>query len=121
MRVIIAGGRTITDSAYVKKAVSESGFNLTEIISGGAKGVDTLGEKYAKKAGIDLVTFHANWTGLGNKAGPIRNMKMAMYAASDLSKKGGLIAVWDGKSRGTGGMINIAKSLGLKVFIYRVD
>jgi len=120
MRIIIAGCRHITNGNLVRKAVEKSGFNITEIVSGGAKGVDTLGENYAKKAGIDLITIHANWTGLGKKAGPLRNMRMANYAASDKSKKGGLIAVWDGVSRGTKNMIDTAKALGLKVFIYRV-
>ena len=121
MRVIIAGGRNINSVGHVRKAIGQSGFTITEVVSGGAKGVDRLGESFAKSAGIDLVIFPANWIRLGSKAGPIRNLKMASYAASDLSKKGGLIAVWDGKSRGTKSMIAIAKTIGLKVFIYRID
>ena len=121
MKIIIAGGRNITDESLVRKAVESSGFNITEVVSGGARGVDTLGENYAKRAGIDIVTIHANWTKHGKSAGPIRNMKMATYVVSDLSKKGGLIAIWDGASRGTANMISTAEALKLKVFIYRID
>lgn len=121
IRTIIAGSRTITDGNLIKKAVESSGFSITEVISGGATGVDKLGENYAHKAGIDLITIHANWVKHDRAAGPIRNMKMAVYATSDRSKKAGLIAIWDGKSRGTKNIIDTATRLGLKVFIYRVD
>jgi len=121
MRTIIAGSRTITDDHVLKKAVEESGFVVTEIISGGARGVDRLGEAYAKKAGIDLVIFPANWNAHGKAAGHIRNKRMARYAIEDKSRPGALIALWDGVSRGTLSMIDIAKDLGLKVFVLRVD
>lgn len=121
MKTIIAGSRTITNMAYLKKAINDSGFNITEIISGGAKGVDRLGEDYARAAGIDLVTFHANWKKHGKAAGPIRNKRMAEYASSEKNRRNGLIALWDGVSRGTKNMIDSAKCEGLKVFIYLVD
>jgi hypothetical protein len=120
MKVIIAGGRNITSVGHVRRAIGSSNFTITEVISGGAKGVDKLGEDFAKAAGIDLAIFPANWA-VGKKAGPVRNMRMARYAMSDVSKKGGLIAIWDGVSKGTKSMIDIATTLGLKVFIYRID
>lgn len=46
MRTIIAGSRSITDYALIQKAVSESGFEITEVVSGGAIGVDRLGERW---------------------------------------------------------------------------
>jgi hypothetical protein len=121
MRTIIAGSRGITHLRYIKEAVEKSGFLITEIVSGGARGVDRLGEEYAKHAGVDLVIFPANWTKNGKAAGHIRNERMAEYAIADDSRPGGLIAVWDGKSRGTQSMIRYADDLGLKVFIFRVD
>lgn len=121
MRTIIAGSRTINDMRLLKRAVEQSDFLVTEIISGGARGVDRLGEMYAKSAGIDLVIFPANWTANGKAAGPIRNKRMAKYAIADESRPGALIALWDGESRGTKSMIDIAESLGLKVFIFLVD
>jgi hypothetical protein len=121
MRTIIAGSRSITGLRQVKEAVDKSEFIITEVISGGARGVDRLGEEYARQAGIDLVIFPANWTKNGKAAGHIRNERMAQYAIEDKGRPGGLIAVWDGMSRGTQSMIRYANDLGLKVFIFRVD
>lgn len=113
MRTIIAGGRGITDKSIVWEAVESSGFDITEVVSGAARGVDTLGEEWARANGIPVEQFPADWSTHGRAAGPIRNAKMAAYGEA-------LIAVWDGKSKGTGNMINNARKLGLEVFIYEV-
>lgn len=118
MKVIIAGSRTIEDYKLLKRAINSSEFNITEIISGGAQGVDRMGERYAKEAGIDLVIMPANWKKHGKAAGPIRNEKMAAYASSDKNIRGGLIALWDGKSRGTKNMIDNAEKYKLNKFVY---
>lgn len=121
MRTIIAGSRGIDNYRCVVKAVDESGFPITEIVSGGARGADKLGERYADKNGIDLVIFPANWTKHKRAAGPIRNERMAKYAIADESRPGALIALWNGTSRGTKNMIETAKRFGLKVFVFPVD
>lgn len=106
MRVIIAGMRTGAPWADIYRAVSESGFEITEVVSGAARGVDRMGEKLAADRGIPVTRFPADWKLHGKSAGPIRNAEMADYADA-------LIAVWDGHSRGTGDMIDTAKKLGL--------
>lgn len=111
MKVIIAGSRTVTDLAIIETAIRKADFPITEVVSGGARGVDTLGEEYAKKNGIPIKRFPANWDKYGKSAGYKRNVQMAEYADA-------LIAVWDGESRGTMHMINIARDLGIKNFIY---
>lgn len=100
MKTIIAGGRDYHDYGHVRKQLDyfRKTHDITEIVSGGAKGVDTLGEQYAEEMNIKLKIFRANWDKNGRAAGPIRNGKMAEYADQ-------LIAVWDGKSRGTKNMI----------------
>lgn len=113
MKTIVAGSRTINDYKVVEEAIKESGFDITEIVSGMAGGVDTLGILYAKKNHIPYVTFPANWNKHGKAAGVVRNIQMAKYADS-------LIAVWDGKSRGTGHMIKDAVKKGLKIFVKNV-
>ena len=126
MRVIIAGTRSLYRTEVVRKAIAESGWTLNEIISGGAQGVDTIGEEIAKEDGIDLVRFPANWKKLNKAAGYKRNEKMAWYANLFNEEggvipdklKGGLIAVWDGQSTGTKNMIEIAERVGLPVFIH---
>lgn len=110
MRTIIAGSRTIRDYALVKKSIEESGFKITEVVSGLALGVDTLGIAWAKENKIPVKKFHAYWDRNGKSAGIIRNNEMACYADA-------LIAVYDGKSRGTAHMIKAANEKGLKVFV----
>lgn len=113
-RVIIAGGRDIHDYDLVLDAIEESGFRIDVVISGGAKGVDALGEKYSEEMMLNLTIFRADWQTHGRAAGPIRNRKMAENADA-------LIAVWDGKSRGTKNMIETATKLGLLVYVKRTD
>ena len=113
MKVIIAGGRKIIDYSLVEKAVKESGFDITEVVSGKARGVDLLGETWAVHHNLPVKLFPADWTKYRNGAGPIRNKQMAEYADA-------LIVVWDGKSSGTADMIENAKKRGLKVYIERV-
>ena len=113
MKVIIAGGRDINDYDLVLDAVEESQFEIETVISGGAKGVDSLGEQFAEDMNLNLKIFRADWATHGRAAGPIRNRKMAENADA-------LIAIWDGKSRGTKNMIETAKKLGLLVYVKMV-
>lgn len=114
MKVIIAGGRDIHDYNLVLQAIEESGFVPTEIVSGMAPGVDTLAVQYAKEKELPLQQFWAEWGFYGRSAGPIRNRQMANYGEA-------LIAIWDGKSRGTKNMIEEATKRGLRVFVKRID
>ena len=113
MRVVIAGSRGITDYSVVCDAVRESGFEITEEVSGGAYGVDSLGERWAREHRIPCKVFPADWKTYGRSAGYRRNEQMADYADA-------VIAVWDGSSRGTKHMIDIANRLNLKVFLHRI-
>ena len=113
MKVIIAGSRTITNEQAIFTAIKESGFEITEVVSGGAAGVDKFGEKYANRYDIPLKIFPADWEKKKASAGIIRNAEMAKYAEA-------LIAVWDGKSRGTKNMIETATKKGLKVFVWKL-
>ena len=112
MKVIIAGGRKFDN---YKLLVSKCDKALSvvphvEIVSGGAIGADNLGQIYAIEKGYDIKVFPADWLKYGKRAGPIRNEEMAKYADA-------LIAFWDGKSKGTKHMIDLAKSNNIRVFI----
>lgn len=113
MKVIIAGSRGITSFMRVKSAIEESGFDITEVVSGCAMGVDRLGERWANINKIKVVRFAAEWATLGKRAGFVRNEKMARYADA-------LVAIHDGQSRGTAHMIETAEQVGLKVFVKTV-
>ena len=110
MKVIIAGSRIFQDYEVVKKAIEESGYPITEVVSGCALGVDSLGEHWGIKNNIPIVRFHAEWTKYKKASGPIRNQKMAEYGDA-------LIAVWDNESRGTGDMVRRMKKLDKEVHI----
>ena len=138
VRIIIAGGRDFNDYELLKKSVfgiifdlecrntvtgignasSEKEKHLIEFISGTARGADQLGERFVSESIWSVKRFPANWDLHGKSAGYIRNKQMAEYAVSDNSY-GVLIAFWDGKSRGTMHMINLAKKHGLEVHIIR--
>lgn len=113
MKTIIAGSRHITDESLIQKAVDASGFEVSVVVHGAARGVDTLAWDWALNKNLPVMSFPADWYGKGRGAGPIRNTEMANYADA-------LIAIWDGKSRGTKDMIDKATKKGLKVFIYKV-
>ena len=117
MKVIIAGSRYLPISTVsVKQAVAISGWRdkISEIVSGGARGVDGAGEWWAEYRRIPVKRFPADWARHGKAAGPIRNREMAEYADA-------LIAVWDGKSKGTANMILEMHRLGKPVFVWRVN
>ena len=114
MKVIIAGGRGVKDSCIVADAMGSIDWGpIDEVVSGGASGVDTLGEGWAKQRDISVRRFSANWKDLGKKAGPLRNCKMAKYAD-------GLVAIWDGRSKGTRNMIDAAILRKLRIYIHFV-
>jgi hypothetical protein len=118
MKLCIAGSRDIEDYALVEKAIRLGLLalkidSISEIVSGMAKGVDSLAITYATRHHLPVKEFHANWQKLGKKAGPIRNEQMAQY--SDC-----LIAVSKDNSRGTNNMINQMNKLGKPVYVYTV-
>lgn len=114
MKVIIAGGRDFDNYVLLLESVISSNFDITEIVSGGARGADLVGELLASDLEIPLTRFPADWTKYGRAAGPIRNSEMANYADA-------LIAMWDGESSGTKNMIAQATKQGLGVYIARYD
>lgn len=113
MRTIIAGSRDIADPAQIKAALAACGWRPSVVLSGTARGGDTLGERWAEQNGIPVERYPANWPAYGKAAGYKRNEEMAGFAEA-------LIALWDGKSRGTQHMIDIARREGLRVFVWRV-
>ena len=112
-KIIIAGSREYNDYYHLEAACNfllrnVSGYSGIEIVSGAARGADTLGERYAHDYGLGLSRFPADWQQHGNAAGPIRNREMAEYADA-------LIAFPIGQSTGTRNMIKQARQHGLCV------
>jgi hypothetical protein len=102
MKLIIAGSRDFTNYNYLDEIVM-SGYaqELDEIVCGEARGADLLGRRWAEEHEYPIASFPADWDKYGKTAGYIRNTQMADYGDY-------LLAFWDGKSKGTRHMINIA-------------
>ena len=106
-KVIIAGSREFNNYNFLKNKIDKilsskkQEFNII-IISGTAKGADSLGEKYAKENNYQIERFPADWNKFGRSAGYKRNKQMAEN--SDAA-----IVFWDGKSKGSKHMIEICQ------------
>ena len=109
-RMIICGGRDrhLTDGDRVMLDIWHRVLGITEIVSGGARGVDADGKAWAIARGLPVKEFLAFWDIHGKKAGPLRNEQMAEYAS------GGYCAVFPG-GRGTSDMERRARKHGLMV------
>jgi len=106
-KVIIAGSRSFDNyeilrhrmDYYLQHVLKTA---IVNILSGGAKGADALGEKYAKERNLPVQRFLADWNTHGKSAGIIRNCEMAKIADA-------AVVFWDGKSSGSKHMIDEAK------------
>jgi hypothetical protein len=116
VKLIIAGGRDFNDYNLLKEKLDHLLSKLPnddiEIVSGCARGTDSLGERYAKEKGIPVKQFPAKWGQYGKRAGYLRNEEMALYATH-------CICFWDGESKGTKHMIDISKKQNLNLRIVR--
>lgn len=107
-RLCIAGSRSFTDQGLLEDEVIRFLLDLgqfgkpLEIVSGTAKGADTLGEIFANDFEHSITRFPADWS-IGKKAGYLRNKEMARYSDA-------VIVFWDGTSNGTKNMISITKA-----------
>lgn len=122
VRIIVAGSRDYKNYGQMADILDVLVDNLhdrgidrsnIEIVSGGCRGADELGERYAKESYIRCSIFPADWSKYGKSAGPIRNDTMAKYAVK--ADEGYLVAFPIGESRGTRSMIKLAEQHGLKV------
>ena len=114
-KVIIAGGRDFNDYDLLKVKMNRILSNITDeivVISGTARGADSLGEKYATEMGYKLEQYPANWNKYGKRAGYLRNKQMADVAHA-------CVCFWDSKSKGTKHMIDLANEKKLKLRVVK--
>lgn len=111
MKIIVAGGRDFSDYNLLSKTLDHLKKPF-EVVCGEARGADGLGKRYAIEHNLTVHRFPADWNTHGKSAGYIRNKQMAEFAD-------GLIAFWDGSSRGTRHMIDLATKKGLKIAVVR--
>lgn len=111
MKLIIAGSRTLEPSyGFIWDSIKMLKItNITEIVSGTAKGVDQEGEHWASHAKVSIKRFPADWDTHGKAAGFIRNKQMAEYADA-------LLLIWDGKSKGSANMKKEMQKLNKSIY-----
>jgi hypothetical protein len=87
---------------------------ITLVIAGGARGADAMAEWWAKAAGVPRDVYQADWTGLGRKAGPIRNQRMLDEGKPDL------VVAFPG-GRGTADMVRRCREAGVEIIEVTYD
>lgn len=102
MKYIIAGGRDFDNIYIMAQALDPFEKDITEVVSGTARGADVTGEQWARGRDIPIKRFEPNWEQYGKSAGFIRNSEMGTYADA-------AICFWNGKSAGTKHMIQTMK------------
>ena len=112
LRVLVCGGRDYDDYQHVYKVLSE--VNPALVISGGARGADSLAERWATEIGIPLIIMPAPWKAKGRPAGLMRNSWMLEFADPDM-----VIAFPGG--RGTADIVRKAKGWKQKDLIIRIE
>lgn len=108
MKIAIIGSRNLNVEdlgPYLPEGV-------TEIVSGGAKGIDTCAREYAQRNGLKLTEFLPEYEKYGRGAPLKRNLQIIDYADA-------VIAFWDGASRGTRYVIENCKKSNKKVTVYK--
>lgn len=121
MFILVCGTRTFNNYNFLRVALGSylvnKDLSTIHIITGGARGADSLGTEFANRNGISNAVFPANWGFYGKTAGYKRNKAMAEIASLN---NGVVIAFWDGKSVGTKMMIDLAKEYNLPTYIYKI-
>ncbi len=113
MKVAIIGSRKFSDYELLKRHLSKFDGLVKEIFSGGAAGVDTLAERFAKEKGIKMTVVKPDWSKFGKSAGVIRNKEI-------VEKADYCVAFWDGLSKGTSYGIKHCELLGKPVEVIKI-
>ncbi len=117
-KIVIAGCRDFNDYNKAKDFIESCLEKISSeheiiILSGGCRGADLLGERYAKEKGYSVEKHPANWGKYGKSAGVKRNEEMAKNC--DV-----VICFWDQKSRGTRNMISVAQKYEREIFVKNI-
>lgn len=102
----------VTAAELIPAAAKASGFTITEVVCGRARGADTFGAIWAAKQGIPVADFPAEWKKYGRAAGPVRNKEMAIYGEALI------VFIWQ-NSRGSQNMLDTMRNLGKPCFVVR--
>ena len=122
--LLVAGSRTYTDydemchvlDFLLQKQVAQN--NHIVIVSGGAKGADSLAERYADERGYKKHIMPADWNTYGKSAGYRRNEQMHIYISTPSDRRRGCVCFWDEQSRGTKHNFDLSSKFNTPLVIY---
>lgn len=112
-RIVVAGSRNVKDKAYVLSELDKILGPIKDrivIVCGECHGPDLFGREWAESNGVEVISKPADWDTLGKSAGYVRNAEMAKISQ-------GLVLFWDGKSKGSKHMLDLALKERLQVKI----
>lgn len=112
IKLAIVGSRGFNDYDLLEKTINEN-YKIDQIeaiVSGGARGADSLGEKYAEKNNINKEIHLPDWKKYGRGAGFVRNKDIVDACDS-------IILFWDGSSKGTMHSMRLAQKAGKKIHL----
>lgn len=112
MKVAIVGSRSITNMDHLNTALAHFNLIVTEVVSGGAIGVDTLAYRWAKTHSRPIHIFFPDWGKYGKRAGNERNRLIVAYADE-------ILAIWDGGSPGTHSSIILAGYMNKPCYVWK--
>jgi len=119
LRVLVCGSRHFNDYERLKKEVLNAlpigDYLETTVISGHARGADSLGEKLSEDMEWRCERYPADWETYGKRAGPIRNSQMLREGKPDM-----VIAFRGPNSRGTQNMIDQARKAGVETMVVEI-
>lgn len=118
MVLLVAGSRDYCDYDEFKQVMdyTHNKYHIDKIVSGGARGADSLAERYAKENNIPIKVFPAKWSVYGKSAGFIRNADMHNYLS--LFEDRMCLCFWDGQSHGTAQNFKLCKKNNTKLVCY---
>ncbi len=112
MIVAVIGSRSFSDYKLLEETL-ESISGISQIVSGGSKGADSLAEEYAEQRQISMVIIKPDWKQYGKGAGIVRNRKIIETVEM-------VVAFWDGKSKGTASSLKMAKSKWIPILTVKI-
>jgi hypothetical protein len=114
MQLIIAGSRSFTNYQLLCQTLAPERSRITQVLTGGARGADQLGYRWAWKHAIKHQLFRADWERFGKSAGVRRNYQMAQ--SGDV-----LVCFWNGVFKGSAHMVQCMRQLGKPVVVICVE
>ncbi len=114
MKVLIAGSRSFTNSQRLCQTLALERPRITQVLTGGARGAEPLGYRWAWKHALPHQLCRADWERFGKSAGVRRTYQMAQIG--DV-----LVCFWDGVSKGNAHMVQCMRQLGKPVVVVRVE